>query len=60
VEINYNSTFWSLEYLILLDVYIGNMAVNMRRAVNAVTDFVFPIPKPTVEPQELYLLKAGS
>jgi len=41
-------------------VYIGNMAANVRKAVNAVTDFVFPVPKQSSEPQELYLLKAGS
>jgi len=46
--------------VVLDDVYIDNMAANMRKAVNAVTDFVFPVPKPSGEPQELYLLKAGS
>lgn len=43
-----------------MDVYISDMAANMLKAVNAVTDLVFPVPKPTSEPQELYLLKAGS
>ena len=36
------------------------MAANVRRAVNAVTEFVFPVPKLSSEPQELYLLKAAS
>jgi len=36
------------------------MATNVGKAVNAITDFVFPVPKASGEPQELYLLKAGS
>jgi len=32
----------------------------MRKAVNAVTDFVFPVPKRNSDQQEVYLLKAGS
>ena len=36
------------------------MAANMRRAVNVVTDFVFPVPKHNRDNQEQYLLKIGS
>ena len=39
----------------------GNMAANsMRKAVGVVTDFVFPVPKPSKDHQEHYLLKWGS
>ena len=40
--------------------FLDNMAANVRRAVNAVTDFVFPVPKQNNEQQELYMLKANS
>jgi len=40
--------------------FLDNMAANMRKAVNAVTDFVFPVSKQNTDQQEVYLLKAES